>query len=59
MTDERLPLVDLLAKAGHGDFAGSEAVLQMLTGADVKGLVGTGRHGARGPCCTPAATWAA
>jgi transposase-like protein len=46
MTDERLPLADLLAKAGDGDFLRSvaEAVLQMLMEADVEGLVGAGRY---------------
>jgi putative transposase len=46
MTDERLPLADLLAKAGDGDFLRSvaEAVLQMLMEADVEGLIGAGRH---------------
>ena len=38
MTDDRLPLADLLAKAGEGDFLRSVAktVLQMLTEADVE-----------------------
>ena len=46
MTEERLPLADLLAKAGDGDFLRSvaEAVLQMLMEADVEGLIGAGRH---------------
>jgi transposase-like protein len=46
MTEDRLPLADLLAKAGDGDFLRSvaEAVLQMLMEADVEGLVGAGRH---------------
>lgn len=46
MTDDRLPLADLLAKAGDGDFLRSvaEAVLQMLMEADVEGLIGAGRH---------------
>jgi hypothetical protein len=36
MTDDRLPLAELLAKAGDGDFLCSvaEAVLQMLMEAD-------------------------
>lgn len=43
MTEERLPLAGLLAKIGDGDFLRSvaEAVLQVLMGADVEGLVGT------------------
>jgi transposase-like protein len=46
MTDDRLPLAELLAKAGDGDFLRSvaEAVLQMLMEADVEGLIGAGRH---------------
>ncbi len=46
MTEERLPLQELLAKAGDGDFLRSvaEAVLQMLMEADVEGLIGAGRY---------------
>src|ERR671928_278585 len=46
MTEERLPVADLLAKAGDGDFLRgvAEAVLQMLMEADVEGLIGAGRH---------------
>jgi len=46
MTDDRLPLAELLAKAGNGDFLRNvaEAVLQMLMEADVEGLIGAGRH---------------
>jgi putative transposase len=46
MTEERLPLAELLQKAGEGDFlrAVAEAVLQLLMEADVEGLVGAGRH---------------
>ncbi len=46
MTDDRLPLVELLQKAGDGDFlrAVAEAVLQLLMEADVEGLIGAGRH---------------
>ena len=46
MTDDRLPLAELLAKAGDSDFLRSvaEAVLQMLMEADVDGLIGAGRH---------------
>ena len=46
MTEERLPLAELLQKAGDADFqrAVAEAVLQLLMEADVEGLVGAGRH---------------
>lgn len=46
MTEETLPLAELLAKAGEGDFLRSvaEAVLQLLMGADVEGLIGAARH---------------
>ena len=46
MTEERLPLPELLAKAGDGDFLRSvaEAVLQLLMEADVEGLIGAGRY---------------
>ncbi len=46
MTEERLPLAELLAKAGDGDFLRSvaEAVLQLLMEVDVEGLIGAGRY---------------
>ena len=46
LTDDRLPLAELLTKAGDSDFLRSvaEAVLQMLMEADVEGLIGAGRH---------------
>ena len=46
MTEDRLPLADVLAKAGDGDFLRNvaETVLQMLMEADVEGLIGAGRH---------------
>jgi putative transposase len=46
MTEERLPLTELLQKAGDGDLLRSvaEAVLQLLMEADVEGLIGAGRH---------------
>jgi putative transposase len=46
MTEARLPLAELLEKAGDGDFLRSvaEAVLQLLMEADVEGLVGAARH---------------
>jgi putative transposase len=46
MTEARLPLAELLEKAGDGDFlrAVAEAVLQLLMEADVEGLIGAARH---------------
>ena len=46
MTEERLPLAELLQKAGEADFLRSvaEAVLQLLMEADVEGVIGAGRH---------------
>ena len=46
MTEDRLPLAELLQKAGDGDFLRTiaEAVLQRLREADVEGLIGAGRH---------------
>lgn len=46
MTDDRLPLAELLAKAGDADFLRSvaEAVVQLLMETDVEGLIGAGRH---------------
>ena len=46
MTDETLPLAELLAKSGDSDFLRTvaETVLQMLMEADVEGLIGAGRH---------------
>src|ERR671913_1373895 len=46
MTEDRLPLADLLQKSGEGDFlrAVAESVLQLLMEADVEGLVGAARH---------------
>src|ERR1700710_741711 len=46
MTDDRLPLAELLAKAGDADFlrGAAEAVVQMLMEADVEGLIGAARH---------------
>ena len=46
MTDSTLPLAELLAKAGDGDFLRSvaEAVVQLLMETDVEGLIGAGRH---------------
>ena len=46
MTEDRLPLAELLQKAGDADFlrAVAEAVLQILMESDVEGLIGAGRH---------------
>ena len=46
MTEDRLPLAELLAKAGDGDLLRSvaEAVVQLLMETDVDGLIGAGRH---------------
>ena len=46
MTEDRLPLAELLQKAGDGDFlrAVAEAVLQLLMEADVEGVIGAGRY---------------
>src|SRR5919112_2923579 len=46
MTEDKLPLAELLAKSGDADFLRSvaEAVLQMPMEADVEGLIGAGRH---------------
>src|SRR3954453_2629238 len=46
MTDARLPLAELLEKAGEADFlrAVAEAVLQLLMEADVEGVIGAGGH---------------
>ena len=46
MTEGRLPLAELLAKAGDGDFLRSvaAAVVQLLMENDVEGLIGAGRH---------------
>ena len=46
MTDDRLPLAELLAKSGDEDFLRSlaESVLQIIMEADVEGVIGAGRH---------------
>ena len=46
MTEAKLPLAELLAKAGDGDFLRivAEAVVQLLMEADVEGMIGAGRH---------------
>ena len=44
MTDDRMPLAELIQKSGDGDFLRSvaEAVLQMLMEADVEGVIWRG-----------------
>jgi transposase-like protein len=46
MTDDRLPLAELMQKAGGEDFLRTvaETVVQLLMEADVEGLIGAGRH---------------
>jgi putative transposase len=46
MTDDRLPLAELMAKADDGDFLRSvaESVLQILMEADVEGMIGASRY---------------
>jgi transposase-like protein len=46
MTDDTMPLLELLQKRGGGDFLKelSEAVLQRLMEFEVEGVVGAGRH---------------
>jgi len=46
MTEDRLPLAELMAKAGDGDFLRNvaETVMQLMMEADVEGLIGAGRH---------------
>src|ERR671933_95529 len=46
MTEDRLPLAELLQQSGDGDFlrAVAEAALQLLMEADVEGLIGAGRY---------------
>ena len=50
MTEDRLPLAELMQKAGGDDFLRSvaEAVVQPLMENDVEGLIGAGR-----PSATP------
>ena len=46
MTEDRLPLAELMQKAGGDDFLRSvaEAVVQLLMETDVEGMIGAGRH---------------
>ena len=57
MTDDRLPLAELLAKSGGVDFLRTvaESVLQIIMEADVDGLIGAGRH-ERSTSAAPGAT---
>jgi hypothetical protein len=57
MTEARLPLAELLAKAGDGDFRRSvaEAVVQLLMETDVDGLIVPGGTSGR-PSARPTAT---
>ena len=45
MTEDRLPLAELIAKTGDPDFlrAVAESVLQLIMETDVEGLIGAGR----------------
>ncbi len=45
MTDDRLPLAELVAKTGDADFLRSvaESVLQLIMEADVDGVIGATR----------------
>ena len=46
MIDDRLPLAELLQKAGDEDFLRNvaEAVVRLLMETDVDGLISVGRH---------------
>ncbi len=46
MTENSMPLIELLRKQDDGDFlrAVAEAVLQLLMEQDVEGVIGAGRH---------------
>ena len=46
MTNERLPLAELMAKADDGDFLRrvAESVLQILMETDVEGVIGAARY---------------
>ena len=46
MTEDRLPLAELMQKAGDDDFLRNvaETVVQLLMEAAVEGLIGAGRH---------------
>src|SRR6478735_887309 len=54
MTDNRLPLAELMAKAGDGDYLHSvaESVLQILMEADVEGVIGAARNERSGELAT-------
>jgi transposase-like protein len=46
MTEDNMTLIEMMRKAGDGDFlrALAETVLQLLMEADVDGLIGAGKH---------------
>jgi putative transposase len=46
MTNDKIPLAELMAKADDGDFLHSvaESVLQILMEADVEGVIGASRY---------------
>lgn len=58
MTDDRLPLAELLAKSGDADFLRlvAESVLQLIMEADVDGVIGAGRDLGAAPSGRPGAT---
>ena len=53
MTDDRLPLAELMAKTGDGDFLRSvtESVVQITMQIDVDGLLDASRHERSGDRC--------
>src|SRR5215218_4135247 len=55
MTDDRLPLAELMAKADDGDFLRSvaESVLQILMETDVEGVIGAARYERSGERADP------
>ena len=58
MTGNRLPLAELMQKAGGDDFLRSvaEAVVRLLMEADADGLIGAGRHASGPPIAMAIAT---
>jgi hypothetical protein len=51
LIEERLPLAELLAKAGKGDFlCSAEPVVQLLIETDVEGLIGAAKLAGFDPC---------
>jgi putative transposase len=53
MTNDKIPLAELMAKADDGDFLHSvaESVLQILMEADVEGVIGAVRYERSGVAC--------